>query len=354
MNRTITGVHLGQGTTGAIKIRVYDYATDLSPKIVAEGRATLNTGPEVIKQIEITASKKSFWANGIVAKDKVEFKGGNAYVDSFNSADPNYSNGGLYDFGKRKDRGSVGSVLVTAAALAIGNAEIWGYAATGGAVPAVGARGKIHGTSTPAGVAVDPDRIRTDFTANFDSITAPTVFDAILTKVSGTTNLGTSGSATVIKATSIENKNTEITQILGDVTLVVSGDIEIKGDFQIEANSSLTLYAEGDVDIGGNGLMNMSGLSKNAIIYGTAASQTIKLHGNGAAQAAIFAPNADLELKGGGSSGVFIGAVVVKTAFINGNFEFHFDEDLANIGSADVYAVGSWRELQGQNEWVSL
>ncbi len=100
--------------------------------------------------------------------------------------------------------------------------------------------------------------------------------------------------------------------------------------------------------------MNMSGLPKNLIMYGTASSQTIKLHGNGAAQAAIFAPNADLELKGGGTTGVFMGSAVVKTAFVNGNFEFHYDEDLSNVDSSGVYTVGAWRELNGQAQRVSF
>jgi hypothetical protein len=354
MTRTISNVALGQSNTGSITVRVYNYASDLSPRIVAEGRATLVSGPQIVKQVEVRASKKSFWANGMVAKENVEFKGGNAYVDSYDSSDPNHSNAGLYDFSKRKDRGSVGSVMVTADALSISNAEIYGYAATGGNQPTVGSGGKIRGTNTPVGVDVDPDRIRTDFTANFEDVTGPTSFDQIYTNISGAVNLGTSGSTTVIKATEIQNKNGEVTQILGDVTMVVSGDIDIKGDFQIEKDSSLTLYVEGDVDIGGNGLMNMSGLPKNLIMYGTASSQTIKLHGNGAAQAAIYAPNADLELKGGGATGIFMGSAVVKTVFMNGNFEFHYDEDLSNVDSSGVYTVGAWRELYRQAEWVSL
>jgi hypothetical protein len=354
MNRTISKVRLGHGATGTIKVRVYDYATSLSPRVVAEGRATFITGPEIVKQIEITASKKSFWANGLVAKDRVRFKGGNAYVDSYDTTDPNHSTGGLYEFSKRKDNGSVGSVLVGSDAVAIGNAEIWGYVATGGSMPAFGPGGRIHGLSTPAGVNIDLERIRTDFATNLEEITAPTSFDQVFTNISGTANLGVSGAATAIRASSIENKNGEVTQILGDVTLVVTGDIVIKGNFQIEANSSMILYFSGDVDIGGNGLINMSGVPKNAIMYGTASSQVVKLHGNGAVQAAIYAPNADFEMKGGGSTGVFLGAVVVKTAFINGNFEFHYDEGLADLGSSDVYRVGSWRELIGKDQWVSL
>lgn len=354
MSRTISNVNLGQGSTGTIKVKIFNYATAASPRIVAEGRAILTSGPQLVKQIEITASKKSFWANGIVAKDTVEFKGGVAFVDSFDSTDPNHSTGGLYDAAKKKDKGSVGSVLVTTDALSLGNTEIWGYAATGGSTPTVGPGGKIHGKDTPVGTDVDTDRIRTDFTASFDSVTAPNSFDQIYTNVAGTINLGTAGSSTVIKATSIENKNGEVTQILGDVTMVVTGDIGIKGDFVIDANSSLTIYVDGDVDIGGNGVMNMTGMAKNLIMYGTASSQSIKLSGNGAAQAAIYAPNADLELKGGGTVGVFMGAAVVGTAFINGNFEFHYDEDLSNLGSSGVYIVGGWRELYGQAEWVSL
>ncbi|MEZ5275282.1 MAG: hypothetical protein R3F07_02740 [Opitutaceae bacterium] len=355
MNRTISGINLGSGNTGQIRVRVFDYATDPSPRIVSEGLANLNSGPALRKQVEITVSRKSFFANGIVAKDTVEFKGGNAYVDSFDSSDPAASTGGLYDFAKRKDNGSVGSVLVTSDAVSISNAEIWGYVATGGSAPTVGSNGKIHGADTPSGVDVDTNRIRTDFTASFDSVTAPGSFTAIYTNVSGNITLGTLGSATTIKATSISNNNGQVTQFAGDVTLVVSGDIDIKGDFVVGATSSLTVYVAGDVDIGGNGVMNLTGLSEKLILYGTnPTSQTIKLHGNGAAHAAIFAPNADLELKGGGSSGVFVGAAVVKTAFINGNFEFHYDEALSKLGSSGVYTVGGWRELNGAAQLVSL
>jgi len=354
MNRTISNIGLGNGATGQIKVRVFNYASSSSPQIVAEGRASFSSGPDILKQIEIQASTKSFWANGMVAKDDVEFKGGNAYVDSYDSADPTYSTSGVYDYSKRKDNGSVGSVLVTADAISISNAEIWGYVATGGAAPSVGSNGKIRGTTTPAGVDVDTNRIRTDFTANFDPIVAPTSFGAIYTNISGDITLGTSGTAKTIKASSITNKNNEVVQFVGDVTLVVTGDVEIKGDFQVAPNSSLTMYFDGDLDIGGNGVMNLTNLPENLIMYGTATSQSVKLHGNGAAHAAIYAPNADLELKGGGSSGTFMGAAVVKTVFINGNYEFHYDEALANLGSSGAFTVGSWRELIGQANWASL
>ena len=45
MSLTIPNVALGQGNTGTIKVKVFDYATAASPRIVAEGRAILTSGP---------------------------------------------------------------------------------------------------------------------------------------------------------------------------------------------------------------------------------------------------------------------------------------------------------------------
>jgi hypothetical protein len=355
MSKAIYNISMGRGATGTVKVRINNYATSLTPTVVAEGRANLSTGPDVIKQVEIEASTKSFWANGIVAKDTVTFSGGPGYVDSYDSTDPAHSTGGLYDFAKRKDNGSVGSVLVTTDALALGNTEIWGYAATGGSAPNVGPGGQIHGVNTPAGVNVDPARIRTDFTAEFDPIPSPGSFDQIYTNVNGPAVFGTAGSATVIRATSISNNASEVTQIQGDVTLVVTDDIDIGGTFEVAANSSLTLYVEGDVNVKGNGIVNVTGLPKNLIVYGTASSdQEIKLAGNAAVQAAIFAPNADLVMKGGGVHGTFMGSAVADAVTLTGNFRFHYDESLANLATSGVYTVGGWRELIGQAQWVSF
>jgi hypothetical protein len=358
MNRTIANVDMGQGATGSIKVRVFEYASDISPRVVAEGRANLNSGPQVIKQIEIVANTKSYWANGMVAKNTITFNGGPTYVDSFDSADPAHSNFGFYDYSKRKDNGHVGSVSVGIGAVSVGNAEIWGYVATGGSAPTVGGSGKIHGADTPAGVDIDPNRIRTDFTANFETIAAPAAsFDHIYTDVEGTQVLGALGSTSVIKASAIRNNSGEVTTILGDVTMVVSGEIDVKGAILVEPTSRLTVYVEGDIDIGGSGALNATGLSKNLVIYGTSTTtQTMGIGGSGALAAAIYAPNADLELKGGGGAiaGHFMGSAVANNVVLSGNFKYHYDEDLANLSSTGVYTVGEWRELHGQAQWVNL
>ena len=60
----------------------------------------------------------------------------------------------------------------------------------------------------------------------------------------------------------------------------------------------------------------------------------------------MYAPNANVELKGGGSSGRVYGAVVAYDASLVGGTHFSFDEALAdvNLGSTD-YEVFQWLEM---------
>lgn len=358
--KTIPNFDLGQGNTGEVTVLVYGATTSPTPTIVSQGKATASIGPPIVKQLEIKVQRKSQFASGLVAKDTITFSGGNAYVDSYNSGDPTYSTGGMYDASKKKDNGTVGSVSVAVDSISISNSDVWGYVATGGAFPSVGPNGTIKGADTPPGVDVDTNRITTDFTSSFDNVSdIPTSFDVVLTNLAGSSNhtLGTAGTATIIKATSIDNNNGRVITVYGDVTLVVTNGITVKGDFIVAANSTLKLYIEGDMDIGGNGLANVDGKPEGLIVYGTnttVGGQLIKLHGNGAMSAAVYAPNATVDMKGGGSSGSMSGSVVANKIKITGNYSFHYDEALRNLGGGNPFSVASWRELVNQADRVTL
>lgn len=358
--KTIPNFDLGQGNTGEVTVVVYGATTSPAPTIVSQGKATASLGPPIIKQLEIKVQRKSQFASGLVAKDTITFSGGNAYVDSYNSLDPAYSTGGLYDASKKKDNGTVGSASVAVDSITLSNSDVWGYVATGGAFPSVGPNGTIKGADTPVGVDVDTNRVTTDFTADFDDVSdIPTSFDVVLTNLAGNSNhdLGTAGLATTIKATNIDNNNGRTVTILGDVTLVVTNSLTVKGDFIVAANSSLKLYIEGDMDVGGNGLTNVDGKPEGLLIYGTnttAGGQLIKLHGNGAMSAAVYAPNATVDMKGGGSSGSMSGSVVANEIKITGNYAFHYDEGLRELGGGNPFSVASWRELVNAADRVTL
>jgi hypothetical protein len=361
--KVINNFDLGQGMTGQVVVVVYGATSNPTPTIVSEGKAFASIGPPIVKQLEVKVKRKSLFAGGLVAKDTVSFSGGNASVDSYVSNDPTYSTSGLYDASKRNDKGTVGSASLdtTQDGVSISNSDIWGYVSTAnGNMPSVGPNGTIKGADTPGGVDVDINRITTDYSSSFQNISdVPTSFDVVLGNLAGNSNhtLGTAGTATVIQAANIDNNNGRVITISGDVTLVVTNSIDIKGDFIVATNSSLTLYLGGDMDVGGNGIANTDGLPEDFIIYGTnttVGGQLIKLHGNGAVNAAIYAPNATVELKGGGSSGSMSGSVVANDIKVTGNYEFHYDEALEELGGGNPFAVGSWRELVSAADRIAL
>ncbi|TVR56212.1 MAG: hypothetical protein EA425_00150 [Puniceicoccaceae bacterium] len=340
---------LGGGTTGEIRVMVFNYDSPGNPMVLAQGSVQPGFGSPIVKQIVVTLGRRGFFANGLVARDTIRFSGGNASVDSYDSTDPNYSTDGQYDPGKRKDNGTAASVSVDTDAITLSNADIWGFVATGGALPSVGPNGTVRGENTPAGVNVDPSRIATDFHSSFFSVDPPTTFDVSYADISGNFTIGSPGTSTTVSAQSISNNNNRTIHIHGDVTMVVTGSINIGGELRIHPDSSLTLYLHGDLDVRGNGAVNLTNLPQNFIIYGVGPedlTRTYTLRGNGALQAAIYAPWADVELRGGGNSGTMMGSVVARKIFINGTYSFHYDEALAQVDTDNPYSISHWRELR--------
>jgi hypothetical protein len=61
---------------------------------------------------------------------------------------------------------------------------------------------------------------------------------------------------------------------------------------------------------------------------------------------AIYAPEANLTLNGGGNNNGLIGSSITKSIVaMNGHYNFHFDEDLLTAGPVKAYVVTSWKEL---------
>ena len=70
----------------------------------------------------------------------------------------------------------------------------------------------------------------------------------------------------------------------GDVTLYVDGNFSIKASAELVLlpGASLTLIVSGDIDVGGNGIVNTSTLPPNLLLYGTATTTEVKIHGTAA------------------------------------------------------------------------
>ena len=345
-------VYLGNGRVGEIKV----YASILdnsAPIIFAEGRIISDYG-NIRKQIRLDLAKKGLFANGLTAKEEVVFNGNQIAIDSYDST------AGVYDVNtNRNDNGTVGSVAVTQAAVNIGNADIWGYVATGGGAPDIGNQGSVLGNDSPVGVSVDWDRIALDFYADFEDIAAPSPVGIPLNLLpqNGTIGIASATTPTYYTIGSYSNSSSDTLIIDGPVVIISSGDISTQGEIQLTANGSVEFYIAGNVDIRGNGIVNSTNVPSNMLIFGTntvAGSKNIKIAGNGALKGAIYAPNANLELKGSGSAGEFMGAAVANKIKMTGNFEFHYDEALDSFSIDKNYKISRWRELIFSDEKVPL
>lgn len=351
--RKFTGFDLGAGAEAWIKVYVTNTnpPSGGTPKVVALASVNPPQRPAVTRMLEVTLRRRSYFSNGLVAKESITFSGTNTSVDSWNS-DPDADPATApveYSAAVRRDQGTVASTSVANTAMLINQADIWGYVYTGGASPQVGVNGSIRGASTPDDVAIDATRIATDFNAELPPVAAP-ADGTVITTVGAV--LGTPGTATRWRCPSISLNGNQTLTIEGDVTLILTAGsgttaLSVTGNarIQIAAGASFTLYTEGEVKIAGNGIGNDNIQPLSFQVWGThptPGGQAIQIAGNGALRAAVYAPNASVKLNGNGD---VMGSVVANDITIVGNAAFHYDEALATYGNNTPFGITKWRDL---------
>lgn len=135
----------------------------------------------------------------------------------------------------------------------------------------------------------------------------------------------------------------------GKARLVLPNGLSMSGNdaFIIGPNGSVEAYAAGtSVTVGGNGVINPSGFAGNFILYCTPSVTSFTLNGNGEFTGVLVAPNAELNLNGGGNSDQdFIGCLMVDTVRLNGHFKFHYDEALGRMPANGRFLITSWDEI---------
>lgn len=355
--RKFSGFDFGGNTTGSVKVYVNNTSPDGSarPTVVALASVESPGTPAATRMVSVSLSRRSYFANGIVAKDTVKFFGTSTSVDSWDS-DPDNDPATApvpYSAAVRTDRGGIATIAVQSASMFVNQAAIWGFVATGGAAPEIGFWGSVRGISTPEGVQIDPARVSTDFVADLPLLTAPV--DGTLLATVGDT-LGTAGVATKWRVPSVTLNGNKTLTILGDVTLILTASsgsaLDVTGNAAILVpdGSSLTVWVEGDFKIAGNGLGNSNTRPGTCRIFGTSTSavgQAIHLAGNGVLKSVVYAPNGDVKINGNGD---VQGALVGRTVTFTGNAAFHYDESLARDGEDTPFGVSRWRELTTAEE----
>lgn len=379
------------GFRGDVRYVIKD-ANLLTPTIIAEGRVFNDSMAAVTKQVKVRLSRGfQPFEKGFSSRNGITFSGSGVYVDSYNSNYGEYdedvnAEGAAVGYGvggkNKNDDITVASQLLDESggvSVSVGNGTIYGFVQTGGDSQAsVKKNGMVttYVDTDEGGIAGQHqgDRILGDFYADFPVEEQPSgVYDSTYSTIKSMTTITGSSSAEYptyydVSEISLSGAGDDLI-ISGHVVLVLSGDISVTGKGGItldhsansdetkeDRGSSLAIYSAQDIAIAGNGVTNDGGAPSDFKVYGTAAmdadgvsaGQDIQIAGNGQLSAAVYAPNADVTLNGGGTDGAVLGGVVALTATITGGNAFHFDEALRGIIEGDGrYTVSSWLEMTG-------
>ncbi|MEY2408555.1 MAG: hypothetical protein QOF48_1225 [Verrucomicrobiota bacterium] len=123
--------------------------------------------------VRVTAARDVLFVKGMVAKDAIDLNGNGVSTDSFDSSNPAYSTGGLYDPAKAKDSGDIAVNASIVNSINLGNADIHGHASTGpnGTI----SMGPSGGVGSYAWRAAGNDGIQPGWSASDMNVTFPDV-----------------------------------------------------------------------------------------------------------------------------------------------------------------------------------
>jgi hypothetical protein len=304
------------------------------------------SAPQTSRRIEAIVRPVSSFNQAIMSVGTIDLTNQNIVVDSYDSNDPTKSTNGVYDAAKRQENGDIATDgnLIEA-----GNAHIYGDVATNA--------GTVSGAANITGTE------RTDFYQEPIPVGAPSwvSFNGTVTTVNNTTSLAASatsgasvsryqlnaislsGSKTLTLAGAVDGSKTYI-------EIYVTGDISFGGNAQliVQPGVSAKIYFAGNVDVGGNGILNSNNQPLDLQLYGIKptdnTSKHVNLGGNGQIITALYAPDHDVTINGGGTDGHVFGSVVGKSVTMTGVTNLHYDEYLSAGGIVNSYKIVSWFE----------
>jgi hypothetical protein len=324
--------------------------------LFAAAETSYSDGGYIARGVRVHAGKSSLFAKGMVAKGQIDLNGNDIMSDSFDSSNPDHNTGGLYDVNKRKANGDIATNSGLINSLNVGNADIFGKVSTGpGGSIAIGVQGSVGDLAwhVDGNRGIQEGASTDDMNVDFPDVEPPFTSGAY-TPISGFYG----STFYTYKLTNLENyylsslslnSSQKLIVTEPNTTLYVGGNISITGHafIEIAPGASLKLYAGGSsVNLGGGGIINHSGNATDFVYFGLPSNTSLSFSGNGTFTGVIYAPNADFTLNGGGS-GVddFMGASITKSVFMNGSFNFHYDEALRNFHMDGIYVVNSWNEM---------
>ena len=303
------------------------------------------SAPQVSRRTEAIVRPVSAFNQAIMSVNTLDLTNQNIVIDSYDSRDPFKSTNGLYDVNKRQENGDLAT---NGSLIDAGNAHIYGDVATNagtvsGAANITGIeRTDFYQEPIPVGAPSWPSINPTPYTVTGTVTLNAGVKDAAASRYQ-LAQISLSGNKTLTLA---GNPNGSATYI----EIHVTGDISVSGGSQIVVapGVSATIYFDGNVDVTGNGIINSNNQPNDLHLYGVQpidnSNRTVHLGGNGQITATVYAPNADVTVNGGGSSGHVFGSIVGKSVTMTGVTNLHYDEASGASGMINNYKIVSWFE----------
>jgi len=103
---------------------------------------------------------------------------------------------------------------------------------------------------------------------------------------------------------------------------------------QINVSGYVVINIKTSLSIAGLGISNgvSSSIPPDAVVINYAGTNSVSISGNGAVSALLNAPNATVNLGGGGSGGYFVGAIQANNVNVLGGYPVHYDVQLSQAG----------------------
>jgi hypothetical protein len=318
-------------------VNIYNGAPAASntPNIYSTGfvPSPLDRTHYISRTARVQGTNQALFPFAFAAIQQIQMNGNGLAADSFGSSKPSLSTNGQYDPAKTSTNGSVASVI---GPVDFGNHNISGSLYMGPSASSSVPSGQVSGS------------IYTDFNVSFPDVVLPTTswLPASTTTIGGTAtyDFTASGDYYVTSSSNIQVEPGVSVRIRVDASTFNPASVHVMATNGV--SGSLVLYqVSGTSSMNGNVTVD-SGRARNFYYYGLPGVTSITYGGTSSFIGAVYAPEANLTLNGGGNNNGLIGSSVTKSLnAMNGHYNFHYDEDLLSSGPVRAYVVTSWKEL---------
>jgi hypothetical protein len=292
------------------------------------------------------AATNAIFTKSIIGKKHIRL-GKGSLVDAYDSTDPAYSTGGLYDPTKHKDSAQLASSSTKDNAIRIDKTKVYGSAETssGGSVDFKnsGTVGDLTWVSS-GHLGAQSGHLDDHFNFDYPQVEVP------WTGTAATPSGGTDGGDDyqyILKTGNWQLGAVTLSKpmlVKGTAVLYVTGDFKANENIVLEPGATLILYMAGHkFEVADRSIVNTGGATQFQY-YGLDTNKEIRIKkkGDNALTGAIYAPSAKIMIEGGND---VYGSVVGKCVHLKHDGEFHFDEGLWKGGLAvDIYTITSWSE----------